>query len=181
MQRINPVRQESANGPTKNVFESVAKQMGTVPNIIATMANSVPATNAYLEFNQSLSRGSLPAKLREKIALTVGESNQCNYCLAAHTFLGKGLGMTDAETLDARAGQSNDAREQSALAFSRKVVSERGALTDEDIAEVRRAGYNDSEIVEIVANVVLNIFTNYFNHVANTEVDFPATTALAEV
>lgn len=181
MQRINALSIESANGPTKQVFESVAKQMGIVPNIIATMANSIPATNAFLGFDQSLSKGSLSSRLREKIALAVGESNQCDYCLAAHTAVGKGLGMTNSETLDARAGQSSDAKERAALAFSRKIVAERGAVADEDIAQVRSAGYNDSEIVEIVANVVLNIFTNYFNHVANTEVDFPAATAMAEL
>jgi AhpD family alkylhydroperoxidase len=111
--------------------------------------------------------------------LAVGETNNCGYCVAAHTALGKGAGLSEAETVDARYADSQDEEERAALQFAHKVVSERGWVSDDDVQRVRQAGYNDGEIGEIVANVALNIFTNYFNHVAGTEVDFPVAPELA--
>lgn len=174
MPRIQPVNKDNADPATTNLLGTVKKKLGVVPNIIATMANSTAVANAYLGFSQSLSGGSLPARLREQIALVVGETNNCGYCVAAHTALGKGTGLTEAETCDARRAQAKDEKEHVALVFAQKVVSERGWVSDEDVQHVRQAGYTDGEIGEIVANVALNIFTNYFNHVAGTEVDFPA-------
>ena len=180
MQRIKTVQPESAADPTKRLLERVKQQMGTVPNIIATMAHSLPVTNAFLEFNKSLANGLLSPSLREKISLAVAQANDCGYGLAAHTAIGKKLGMSDAETVDARVGKASDDRERAALEFSQRIVMKRGAVNDEDVVELRAAGYNDSEIAEIVGNVTLNIFTNYFNHVAGTEVDFPAAVELTE-
>jgi uncharacterized peroxidase-related enzyme len=150
-----------------------------VPNLIATMANSPAVATAYLGLSQALSTGSLSARLREQIALAVAESNGCGYCLAAHTALGKGAGLSKQETCDARRAASHDAREQAPLDFARTVVADRGVVDDADVEQVRQAGYTDGEIGEIVANVALNLFTNYFNHVAETEIDFPAAPSLA--
>ena len=105
--------------------------------------------------------------------MVVGETNNCEYCLAAHTALGKGAGLTEGETCDARRAEANDDKERTALQFARTIVHERGRVSDEDVQAVRQAGYDDGQIAEIVANVALNIFTNYFNHVAETEIDFP--------
>jgi uncharacterized peroxidase-related enzyme len=179
MPRIQPVNKDNADAATASLLGAVKKKLGVVPNIIATMANSTAVANAYLGFSQSLSSGSLPARLREQIALVVGKTNNCGYCVAAHTALGKEAGLTEAETCDARRAQAKDEKEQAALSFAQKVVSERGWVSDEDVQRVREAGYDDGEIGEIVANVALNIFTNYFNHVAGTEVDFPAAPELA--
>ena len=122
---------------------------------------------------------SLPRKLQEQIALVVGETNSCDYCVAAHTLLGGKAGLTPDETLAARAAESTDANSQAALAFAKKMVIERGHVTDEDVAGLRLHGYTEGDIAEIVANTALNIFTNYFNHVAGTVVDFPAAPKLA--
>ena len=173
MPRIHPVNQNNADSKTANLLETVEKKLGTVPNLISTMANSPAVAQAYLGFSQSLSTGQLPARLREQIALVVGETNNCGYCVAAHTALGKGVGLSETETCDARRAEAHDDKERAALQFARTIVSERGWASDEDIQAVRQAGYDDGEIAEIVANVSLNLFTNYFNHVAGTEVDFP--------
>ena len=135
--------------------------------------------NAYLGFSQSLSTGSLPARLREQLALVVGETNACEYCVAAHTALGKGAGLSEGETCDARRAVAADDKERAALGFARTIVTDRGNLADDDVEAVREAGYTEGEIAEIVAHVALNIFTNYFNHVAGTEVDFPIAPELA--
>lgn len=178
MPRIQPVDQNTAEGTTAEILGSVKKKLGKVPNLVATMANSPAVAKAYLSFSQALSTGVLSAPLREQIALVVGETNHCDYCVAAHTALGKGAGLTEAETCDARLARSSCEKVQAALEFARQLVSERGNVSDADLQQMRRAGYTDGEVCEIVANVALNLFTNYFNHVAETEVDFAAAPSL---
>ena len=179
MPRIQPVDQKTADTATAELLGSVKKKLGTVPNIVATMANSPAVATAYLGFSQALSAGRLDARLREQIALVVGETNGCDYCVAAHTALGKRAGLTEAETRDARRATSQRGKESVALEFARKVVQDRGVVEDSDVDQLRQAGYTDGEIGEVVASVALNIFTNYFNHVAGTDVDFPAVPSLA--
>lgn len=178
MSRIHPV-ERNANSTTRELFAAVEKKLGIVPNLVSTMANSPVVAQAYLGFSQTLSGGLLPAPLREQIALTVGETNQCDYCVAAHCFLGSKAGLSESELAEARHGSASDEKTNAALVFARKIVEDRGHVTDEDVEEVRQVGYSDGEIAEIVANVALNIFTNYFNHVADTEVDFPSVPSLA--
>lgn len=181
MPRLQPVTKDNADSATTDLLAAVTKKMGKVPNIVATMANSLAVANAYLGFSQALAGGKLPGRLREQIALVVGETNHCDYCVAAHTALGRGAGLTKEETLSARRGEATSEKEQAALAFARSIVQEKGLVSDEDVQAVREAGYNDGEIAEIVANVSLNLFTNYLNHVAGTEVDFPAPPELVQV
>ena len=173
MPRIHPVNRATADSKTANLLVSVERAMGRVPNMIATMAKSPSAAQAYLGFSQSLSTGQLSNRLREQIALVVGETNSCDYCVAAHTALGEAAGLTGSEASDARRGLAQEEKERAALQFARAMVEKRGLVSDEDLGGVREAGHNDGEIAEIVANVALNIFTNYFNHVADTELDFP--------
>lgn len=179
MSRIRPIDKSTADSSAAELLGAVRKKLGSVPNLIATMAHSPAVAKAYLGFNQALSTGTLPPRLREQIALVVGETNQCAYCLAAHTVLGKAAGLSEQETRAARRGTSPVEKERVALDFARQLVQDRGVVADADLERVRRAGYTDGEIAEIVANVALNLFTNYFNHVAGTEVDFPAAPGLA--
>jgi uncharacterized peroxidase-related enzyme len=180
MTRIHPV-QRNTNSKTQQLFDTVEKKMGMVPNLISTMANSPAVAQAYLGFSQALSGGTLSAALREQIALTVSETNQCDYCVSAHSYLGGKAGLSETELIDARHGTASDQKTDSALVFARKIVDDRGHVTDEDVEELRQVGYTDGEISEIIANVALSIFTNYFNHVANTEIDFPQVPLLATV
>lgn len=173
MPRIQPVNKATADSTTTKILDTVQKKMGMVPNIIGTMANSPAVANAYLGFSQSLSAGSLTPRVREQIALVVGETNSCGYCVAAHTAIGKGAGLSEPETILARQAAPADAKERAAIEFARKIVIERGHVSDQDVQAVSDAGYDAGEISEIVANVALNVFTNYFNHVAETEIDFP--------
>lgn len=179
MPRIHPVENVSADTKTKAILDAVEKKMGMVPNIISTMAQSPAVANAYLGFSQALGEGNLPARLREQISLVVGETNSCGYCVSAHTILGKSAGLDEQSVLAAREGKASDSKEEAVLHFAQKLVRERGIMADADIVMLRDSGLNDSEICEIVANIALNIFTNYFNHVAGTEIDFPVAPDLA--
>ncbi len=173
MSRIAPINAASASQEQQDLLANVKKAMGMVPNLVSTLAHSPAAANAYLGFNGALAKGVLGAKMREKIALTVGQANSCDYCLAAHSTLGKMAGLTPEEITAARQATCGCNKTAAALSFAAKIVSERGLVSDEDVAAVRAAGWNDAEIAEIVANTALNIFTNYFNHVADTAIDFP--------
>ena len=178
MARVNPV-ERNANPKTNELLAAVKKNMGMVPNMMSTMAQSPAVLQAYLRFSQSLAGGSLPNALRQQIALAVSECNQCNYCLSAHTFLGSKAGLTESELLDARHGSTSDFETNAALAFARKIVEDRGHVSDEDVEEVRRAGYSEGDIAEIIANVALTTFTNYFNTATATEIDFPVAPSLS--
>jgi uncharacterized peroxidase-related enzyme len=143
-----------------------------------TMANSPAVLKGYLDFSNALSKGNLSGKFREQIALAVSEVNDCRYCLAAHSAIGRTVGLSDEAIGDSRRGESPDPKESTALAFTRTVVVNRGRVTDEEVSKLRKAGFTEGDIVELIANISLTLFTNYFNHVAETEVDFPAVSEL---
>lgn len=178
MARIQPVKYENADEKARAVLDTLKKKMGKVINVLGTMAQSSAVVNAYLSMSGALKEGSLDPKMQELLALTVGEENNCDYCVAAHTALGQKAGLNEEQTVEARRGRANDEKQQAAITFARKLVKHRGKVTDEDVNLVRNAGFTDGEIGEIVAHVALNLFTNYFNHVADTDVDFPPVPAL---
>lgn len=179
MARFQTVNREEATGKQKELLEAVNQKMGKVPNILGTMAQSPAALEGYLNFSGALGGGTLSAGQREQIALAVSELNECAYCLAAHSAIGKGAGLGEQEMNDSRLGKSGDTKMQAALQFAQSVVRNRGSVADEEVERLRQAGWSDGEIMEIVANIALTIFTNYFNHIAETDVDFPQVAELS--
>ncbi len=179
MSRLNLIDPHQAEGKQKELLDGVQKKLGMTPNLVRVFANSPAVLQGYLGLNEGLGEGALDAKVSEQIALTVAETNGCQYCLAAHSTVGKMLGLNRDEILDARQAVSSDGRVEAALQFAKSVVEKSGWVSDEDLEKVRSAGYNDGEITEIVAHVVLNIFRNYFNHIAETPIDFPKAAPLA--
>ncbi len=173
MSRIHQIAPEVATGKAKELLEAVNGKLGLVPNMTRAMANSPAVLEGYLALSGAMGKGSLSAKNREQIALAVGQVNHCDYCLAAHSTIGKMVGLTPDQILDSRRGTAIDPKSDAVIRFARKIVDARGQVSDADIGEVRAAGLNDGAIAEVVANVALNIFTNYFNHVAETDIDFP--------
>lgn len=173
MSKLGMIAPESATGSAKTLLDSVKTKLGMTPNMMRTMAVSPSVLEGYLNFAGALSGGALDAKLRERIALAVAEANGCNYCLAAHSLLGKGAGLSTAEMVAARKGGSSDTRIAEAVGFAAELVRSRGAVDEGAVARLKSVGYTDGEVAEIVANVALNVFTNYFNLVADTVIDFP--------
>lgn len=156
------------------LLEAVSKQLGVVPNLFRLVSNSPAALEGYLGLSGALSKGTLPAATRERIALAVAQVNGCDYCLSAHTYLGKNLaGLDDAEMTANRGGRSNEPKADAAVRFAAKVARDRGQISDGDMREVRAAGYDDAQVIEIVQHVALNVWTNYINVVADTDIDFP--------
>ena len=121
----------------------------------------------------ALGKGALSAKLREQLSLAISQVNGCDYCLAAHSAIGRTVGLTAEQIQDSRRGAAVDPRTDALIHFALEVVRTRGRVGDAALAEVREAGFDDGVIAEVVAHVALDVFTNYFNNVARTDLDFP--------
>jgi uncharacterized peroxidase-related enzyme len=178
MSRIpTPASIEAAPAASQPMLEAVKKQLGLAPNMFRLIANSPAALEGYLGLNSALGKGQIDLKMRERIALAVAERNSCDYCLSAHTYLGKNLAKLDDAEIDAnRDGSSSDVKAAAAVRFAVKVVQERGHVSAADVEAVKAAGYSDAQVVEIVLHVALNTLTNYVNVVAATDIDFPVVT-----
>jgi uncharacterized peroxidase-related enzyme len=175
MSRIAAIDPQVATGTAKTLLDAVQQKLGFVPNLMRTLAVSPATLDAYLSFSDRLSKGVLSGKLREQLALTVAYSNSCEYCLAAHTAIGGMLGLSADQIDAAYTADSTDPQIATALRFAQQLVQNQGQVRDEEVDELRQAGFGDAEIAEIVGHVALNVFTNYFNTVAQTTVDFPKT------
>jgi len=173
MARIRPMELSEAKGKSRKLLEAVQQQFGAIPNIFKGFAHSPAVLEFYLAQTRTLAGGVLDRKLREQIAVAVAGSNHCNYCASAHTFLGKKAGVPDQELSANLSGSSDDHKTALALGFARAIVENRGRLDDDHLERLRDAGFSEAEIVEIIAHVGMNLFTNYFNHIADTKVDFP--------
>jgi len=173
MSRITPVNPETATGRAAELLGAVKSNMGIVPNLTKVMAAEPAVLDAFLGLGAALSQGSFDAKTREAIALTVAGANQCDYCASAHSAISQSLKVEQAEIDQRLQGESSDPKLQALLTFTRQIVEKRGFVEDADIADFRAAGYDDGAIAEVTAQVAANIFTNYINHVAQTDIDFP--------
>lgn len=173
MSRIAIPSLDNSPAESRPVLDAVNQQLGSVPNLFRLLGNSPAALKAYTGANAALGKA-LDLKTRERIALAVAQVNGCGYCLAAHTYLATNLAKLPPEEIARnRAGGSTDAKADAAVAFAAKVALERGKVSDADLAAVRNAGFSDAQVVEIVALVAENVFTNFLNEVAQTDVDFP--------
>jgi uncharacterized peroxidase-related enzyme len=180
MSRLPAPPTDSAPAASRPLLAAVEKQLGLVPNLFRTVAASPAALEGYLGLSAALAKGVLPLATQERIALAVAELNGCNYCLSAHAFLAKNVAKLDQMEIAAnRSGRSNHSKADAAVKFAAAVTRHRGQIGDEDLDAVRAAGYDDAAIVEIVQLVALNVWTNYINLVAQTDVDFPVVTAQA--
>jgi uncharacterized peroxidase-related enzyme len=179
MSRITALNPTDAPAASQPMLAAVKAKLGMVPNLFKTFAHSPAVLQFYLSGSEALASTKISAALREQIALVTAGENDCNYCASAHTLMGKGAGVAIDELAANLRGRSSDAKTQAALKFARVVVADRGRVSNAELAQVRAAGFGDAEITEIVATVAANIFTNYFNHIADTEVDFPLVRASA--
>jgi len=181
MSRIpTPASIETAPEKSQPLLQAVKKQLGVVPNMFRVIGNSPAALEGYLGLSGALMKGSLEPQTRERIALAVAEFNACDYCLSAHSYLGKTLSkLSDAEIAANRDGGSTDAKADAAVRFAIKVAETRGHPSEQDVQAVKQAGYNDAQVMEIVLHVALNTLTNYVNETVKTEIDFPVVTTRA--
>jgi uncharacterized peroxidase-related enzyme len=173
MQRIEALKISNAPEASKPVMEAIKEKMGKVPNIFATLAHSPAALKSLMGIFGSLEEGKFAGKTHEALALRVGQLNGCKYCISAHTAKAKIAGATDDETIAFRKGEADDPKLQKLLDLAELINEKRGDLTDEELSAVREGGISNEEILETLAIVICNIFTNTTNALVQTEVDFP--------
>lgn len=175
MNRISIPAMEQSPAASRPLLQAVAQQLGSIPNLFRVAGLSPAALEGMLNLSGALGKGALDPRTRERIALAVAQVNQCAYCLSAHTYLGRHFAGLDETEMDAnRFGGSSDPKAKAAVQFAMQVARQRGHVSDGELDAVRRAGYDDAEVVEIVMHVALNSLTNYLNEVARTPIDFPA-------
>ncbi|AVP97061.1 carboxymuconolactone decarboxylase [Ahniella affigens] len=173
MNRIPLIQTESASPDRQALLQSVHKAFGATPNMFRAVANSPAALQAMWGSFGALGKGKLGARLGEQIAVAIANENRCDYCLAAHTYIGQGAGLSADTLAQAQVGESSDPKTAEALRFALKLTRERGQVTDADVGALRQVGFTDEQIVEILAHVALNVFTNYTNIAFGVPVDFP--------
>jgi uncharacterized peroxidase-related enzyme len=181
MSRLSVVDPATAEPAAKVLLDKVERALGVTPNMMRAMASSPSVLDGYLSFGAALGKGRLKAGVREQIALVAAAENSCDYCYAAHHVLGARAGVSADDLAVGGVGEASDPRTAAALRFAQAVLRTKGFVSDDELAQVRAAGHSDGEIGEIVGAVALNVFTNYFNSVAQTEVDFPAVPLPAKV
>lgn len=173
MSRLASIDPSTATGKSKELLDAVKGKLGLVPNMTKVMANSPAVLAGYLGLSGALGNGLLDAKTRERLALVTAQQNHCDYCLSAHSAIGKMVGLKPEEILESREGRGGSDRTTAALTFARRVLESKGQIRDADVAAVRAAGYSDGEVAEIIAHVALNVLTNYFNIATGVDIDFP--------
>jgi len=176
MSRLAPVEPASTTGRVKEIFDGPLK--GKHFNVFKSMGNSAAVLDAYLGLAGALSKAGLSEKEREVVQLAIGQANNCGYCLAAHTAIGKGAGLSEGQTVEARRGHLADARLDAIASFALSIHEKKGHVSDADLSAFKAAGFNDGHVGEVVATYALAVFTNYFNHVNDTPLDFPAAPAV---
>jgi uncharacterized peroxidase-related enzyme len=172
MSRVN-TNTQLAPAASQPLLSQIQQAFGATPNMFKAVANSPAALQSMWAAFGALGQGTLGAKLGEQIAVAIANRNRCEYCLAAHTVLGQNAGASAADMASAQVGQSSDPKTAAALTFALKVVEQRAQVSDADVANLQELGFKDEQVVEILAHVALNLFTNYINVALDIPVDFP--------
>ena len=173
MSRINLVTDAQANEEQQALYAAIQSQLGMVPNFLKVFANSPAALRAFLGLHGIAGEGSLDAQTRERIALGLAEQNACEYCVSAHTAIGRKAGLSNTEIEANRAGSSEDAKAAVAVKFARSLAEHNGDVTTAELLEVRNSGYDEAQIVEIITHVGMNVLTNILGKASRVEIDFP--------
>jgi uncharacterized peroxidase-related enzyme len=173
MARVAVIDPQTATGEAKQLLDAVQSGLGMVPNFIRVLANSPAALNAFLGIHGIAGAGLLDPQTRERIALAVAEQNACQYCVSAHTAIGRKVGLDHQEMLANRMGRSSDGKAEAALTFARALVEHTGQVSKAEFDAVRVVGHSDGEIIEIITHVAMNIFTNLLGKATQVEIDFP--------
>lgn len=171
MSRIKAITPAQATGHTAEVYSAITKALGTVPNLFQAIGVNSQALQTLLGIGPGLK--TLSGAEKETIALVVAQKNNCGYCLSAHTVLAGMHRISKEDSLNIRRGQSQDPKLQSLINFVGEIVTERGHVSDKTFNEFKAAGYTDAQIPEVLMAVVENFYTNFFNHINRTEIDFP--------
>ena len=174
MTRIPQLNNEDAPAFVKRIFKRIEDELGTLPNLYRILGHSPESLNGFLELTKNVNAGILEPRLRKAIILLVSELSGCRYCVAMHNKIATFNGiMTSDEAILARKGEGWDEPSRAALEFAGEVYRNYGKVPDSAIDGIRQAGFDDAQIVEIVATIAMINFSNLIGNVAQTELDSP--------
>ena len=173
MSRVKAIDPKTATGAAKPLLDAVQAQLGITPNFIRVLANSPKALEGFLGLYGATAGFAVDKATQERIALAIAEGNRCQYCVSAHTAIGRHAGLSNEEMLLNRKGESTDAKAGAAVALAKALNDNLGEITGAEFDAARTAGLSDGEIVEIISVVALNIFTNIIGKATHVEIDFP--------
>lgn len=173
MARVSVIDPNTATGEAAALLNAVQAQLGITPNFIRVLANSPKALEGFLGLYGAAGSFAVDKATQERIALAVAEGNGCQYCVSAHTAMGRHAGLSNDEMQLNRRGTSADAKAAAAVAFAKALNDNLGEVTTAEFEAARSAKLTDIEIVEIIAVVALNIFTNVLGKATRVEIDFP--------
>ncbi|PKO43726.1 MAG: peroxidase [Betaproteobacteria bacterium HGW-Betaproteobacteria-3] len=173
MSRLTVISNAAATPEQKELLDAIQSQLGMVPNFLRVFANSPVALRAFLGLHGIANEGVLDALTRERIALALAQANGCQYCVSAHTAIGRKVGLTGDEIVAARSGTSEDAKAAEAVKFARSLVEKKGEIDTAELMALRNAGYTDAAIVEMITHVGMNFLTNLLGKASRVEIDFP--------
>lgn len=174
-----PTRSEVSEN-NQAIFDGLEKSLGFVPNLYAYYAKNETALGDYLTLQNR--KSTLRAKEREVINLVVSQHNQCAYCLAAHTAIGKMNGFDEDQILAIRQGEAFFDHKLHALAsFVKASAENRGRVAEEVKEKLFAAGYNEANLIDIVMVIGDKMISNYLHNLTGFAVDFPAAPELETV
>lgn len=165
----------------QGVFDHMQSAFGMVPNLFATIGYSENALTSYLAFQQAQAKGSFSSKEREAVFLAVSEVNGCHYCQAAHTAIGKMNGLSEAETVQLRAGTHPDAKLSTITRLAASITETHGRPAAQLLEDFFALGYGEKALVDLVALVADKTLANYVHNITQVPIDFPAAPALQAV
>jgi len=164
--------QENTSGQTRALLEAIQQGYGFVPNLFAYMAEAPTTIEAYLSMNELISKSSFSAAQQQVALLAVSKENGCDFCITAHRAIGK-MSKANQQTLDAihNDAEIEDSLDRTLAAYARKVVKQRGYVSDENINEFIAAGFTRQNVLEVILIVSIKTLSNYINHITEPEVN----------
>lgn len=172
MERITLLTKEKAPQASQESLDTIISLFGKVPNIFKAMAHSGASLKAFLGIAGALKESTITPEINAKISLRIAAINGCEYCLAAHSFSASKV-LSKEEIEASKQGKSSDAKAQAAIDFAQAVMKKAGKVSDDEFEKAKNAGFSEAELLEIIAIVTLNFYTNAVNNVAQTKIDFP--------
>lgn len=179
MSQIEHIADDAASPQVAAIFHGAQAAMGKVPNLLRVMAQAPAVLDIYWSSRAALGQGTLPAPVRERIAIAIAAANGCDYCLSAHSGAGRAAGLSPDALADAQRGRAEDPHVAAILALALAVNASHGATDPAMLARARAAGLSDAEVLETLAHVAVNVLTNSINNMVQTTLDFPRTARVA--
>ena len=181
MKILKALTPDQVDESTQEVFAAIKQKVGMLPNLYAAMGNSPQLLEGFLTFEATLKSGSFSTKENEAIALAVSQANGCNYCLSAHSAMGKMAGFSESDVIDIRRGVVEDGKLNALISLALELTEKRGKASQEAIDNFLSAGYDHKAFAELIGMVAVRSITNSIFSNGEFEIDFPKAASLEEL